>query len=269
MVLAVLLALRHDVEAANPIVPMDIEPATIWSKVAKSSELPGQVDSSTRHLIRVTSARGQSMARIYTRTGDGGETSLFDGTRTRKSNVRVDLYGDVDELNSWLGYCASLLIRAVRKNRDSSTENSAGLAELATDLHRLQADLLAMGAILADPARSASFAAAGAEPLSFSANTLEELIDSLQAQLPLLRSFILPGGHEAAAALHVARTVCRRVERRAVALHAREPLPAEIITTLNRLSDFLFMAARWANQTLGVAEVTWSGRQTAGEDDGS
>jgi cob(I)alamin adenosyltransferase len=206
------------------------------------------------------------MARIYTRTGDGGETSLFDGTRTAKANVRVDLYGDVDELNSWLGYCASQLERAAS---DEGIDDPTGLQDLTATLYRLQADLLEMGAILADPSRSASLAAPGAELLPFSARTLETQIDKLDADLPRLRSFILPGGHPASAALHVARTVCRRVERRAVALHAREPLPAEIITTLNRLSDFLFVAARWANQTLGVAEVTWSGRQTAGEDDGS
>jgi cob(I)alamin adenosyltransferase len=230
------------------------------------------------------------MARIYTRTGDGGETSLFDGTRTPKANVRVDLYGDVDELNSWLGFCAALLIRAAAEeagpapnSKHSSVQagengpgpagekrsDLEGLRDLAAALHRVQADLLALGAILADPARSVALAAPGAGPLPFSAHALEVLIDKLDKDLPRLRSFILPGGHPAAGALHVARTVCRRVERRAVALHAREPLPTEIIATLNRLSDWLFVAARWTNQILGIADVTWSGSQPAGEDDSS
>jgi len=206
------------------------------------------------------------MARIYTRTGDGGETSLYDGTRKPKADQRIDLYGDVDELNSWLGLCAAQLQDAASQQAGHEPEI---LQDLAATLHRLQADLLELGAILADPTRSTALAAPGAPPLPFSALTLEELIDKLDSDLPSLRSFILPGGHRAAATLHVARTVCRRVERRAVALQAREPLPGEIIAVLNRLSDFLFVAARCANQVLGIADVVWPGGKTVGEDDGS
>lgn len=206
------------------------------------------------------------MARIYTRTGDGGETSLFDGTRKPKADLRIDLFGDVDELNSWLGLCAAQLQDAASQQ---AGPGPVALQDLADTLYRLQADLLELGAILADPTRSTALAKPGSPPLPFSALSLEELIDRLDADLPPLRSFILPGGHKAAAALHVGRTVCRRVERRAVALQAREPLPGEVIAMLNRLSDFLFVAARYANRVLGVADVVWPGCQPAGEDDGS
>ncbi len=198
------------------------------------------------------------MARIYTRTGDTGETSLFDGTRTLKANMRVDLYGDVDELNSWLGYCAALVDCAAGQAGKSVAD---GLERLVTDLHKLQTDLLQMGAILADPGRSARQAAAGSETLPFSPEPIEKLIDRLDADLPRLHAFILPGGHQAAAAFHLARTVCRRVERRAVAMAAREPLPTGILATLNRLSDFLFVAGRWTDHALGGTDLTWAGGQ--------
>jgi len=203
------------------------------------------------------------MAKIYTRKGDKGETALFDGTRTSKANPRVNLYGEVDELNSWLGLCVALLHR----NRNNlAAEKITALDGLCVDLRDVQNDLFEMGAILADPARSMQLAATDAGPLPFSAKVYEGKIDYLNGQLAPLSSFILPGGHETAAALHLARTACRRVERDAVALAQRETLPAGIIVTLNRLSDYLFIAARWANRVLGFEDQTWQSRSASTED---
>jgi cob(I)alamin adenosyltransferase len=177
--------------------------------------------------------------KIYTRTGDAGETSLFDGSRVSKADSRVDAYGDVDELNAWLG-----LVRASRID-----------ADLDEPLVRIQQDLFALGAQLADPrdriaerVRKASLGDADVE-------RLEHLIDRLESELPPLRRFILAGGSPAGAALHVARTVCRRAERRMVAL---TPVPdAVLIKYVNRLSDFLFVIARVVNHRAGVPEVEW------------
>ncbi len=203
------------------------------------------------------------MARIYTRTGDRGETSLFDGTRTAKSDERVDLYGELDELNSHLGLCAERLLRDSRAGEVAADAREGNVQEsrlqlslLASALLTLQNDLFAMGAILADPPRCRELADSGG-PLPFDAGPLEKMIDGMQDELPPLRSFILPSGSVNAAALHVARTVCRRVERKAVGLSRRQPLPARILVYLNRLSDYLFVAARWANHVLGRPEATW------------
>jgi cob(I)alamin adenosyltransferase len=177
--------------------------------------------------------------KIYTRTGDTGDTSLFDGTRARKSDPRVDAYGEVDELNAWLGLsCASSLDPA-----------------LTEELTHLQRDLFALGAQLADPnekiAARVTKAALGDEDVA----RLEQLIDRLEAELPPLRRFILAGGAPAGAALHVARTVCRRAERRMVALDP--PVDPVLLRYVNRLSDLLFVLARVANHRAGVPEVEW------------
>jgi len=194
------------------------------------------------------------MVRIYTRTGDRGETGLCDGSRTTKADPRVDLYGDVDELNSALGLaCAHL---------------AAGGAAAAwrEDLHAIQCDLFAMGALLADPPRSEALRDAGADQLGFDGAALEPVIDRLEEGLPRLRSFILPGGDVAAAALHLARTVCRRAERKAVAARAAGlAVPGGALVYLNRLSDLLFVAARRANSERGVPDVLWAGRRRPGE----
>jgi len=177
--------------------------------------------------------------KIYTRTGDAGETSLFGGSRVSKADSRVDAYGDVDELNAWLG-----LVRA----------NSLD-ADLNEPLVRIQQDLFALGAQLADPrdriadrVRKASLGDADVE-------RLEQLIDRLESELPPLRRFILAGGSPAGAALHVARTVCRRVERRMVALTPRPD--AVLIRYVNRLSDLLFVIARVVNHRAGMPEIEW------------
>ena len=177
--------------------------------------------------------------KLYTRTGDGGETSLFDGTRARKSDPRVDAYGDVDELNAWLGHARAAPIDPA----------------LADELVRLQRDLFALGAQLADPADKIAARVTKAALGDDDVARLEQLIDRLDAELPPLRRFILAGGAPAGAALHVARTVCRRAERRIVALDP--PVDPVLLRYVNRLSDLLFVLARIANHRAGVAEIEW------------
>ena len=191
------------------------------------------------------------MARIYTRTGDGGDTSLGDGSRTRKSGPRVDLYGEVDELNSVLGCCIAALERS-----------SAAPEGLASGLTGIQSRLFDLGAVLADPGRSAEVAALPDGDQPFDAAPLEQMIDGLDDDLAPLKNFVLPGGSESSGFLHLARTVCRRAERRAVALAADEPVPAGAIVYLNRLSDMLFTAARAANAAEGIPDTPWMGEGT-------
>jgi cob(I)alamin adenosyltransferase len=178
--------------------------------------------------------------RIYTKTGDAGETGLFDGTRVSKADPRVEAYGDVDELNAWLG-----LVR--------STMGEPDLQALLADIQR---DLFALGAMLADPrhriAARVEKAAIGADDVT----RLEEAIDTLEAGLPPLRRFILPGGSAPGSMLHLARTVCRRAERRAVAL-GRDAVDPAAITYINRLSDLLFVMARAVNSRAGATETEW------------
>lgn len=187
------------------------------------------------------------MTRIYTRGGDRGETSLGDGARVPKTSRRVGVYGDIDELNSALGGSVALL----------AAGNGAGEHGLAAELVALQSRLFDLGAVLADPRRAAELCAAGASADPFDAAALEGLIDAHDAILAPLRQFILPGGTAAAAHLHLARTICRRAERAAVALAGSEPVPAGALIFLNRLSDYLFTAARAANHAAGVADVPW------------
>lgn len=183
------------------------------------------------------------MTRIYTRKGDDGETTLFRGGRVSKADSRVEAYGTVDELSAAIG-CAL------------ATGIAADTAELLRDV---QADLLAIGAHLAT-------AHAGQErdlpslPLE-RVHTLESWIDRAQAQLPALKHFILPGGSPAGAALHLARTVCRRAERRVVSLSLGGVVDPGIVAYLNRLSDLLFVLARLQNQGDGSPEPSWGGRK--------
>lgn len=177
---------------------------------------------------------------LYTRTGDAGETALFDGTRVSKADPRVDAYGEVDELNAWLGF-----VRAAGVDDD--------VQELLAGIQR---DLFGVGARIADPrhriAERVTKAAIGTED----AERLERAIDRYDAELQPLRRFLLPGGVPAAAALHVARTVCRRAERRIVSLGPDAVEPA-LITYVNRLSDLLFQLARVVNARAGAAETEW------------
>jgi len=177
--------------------------------------------------------------KIYTRTGDAGETSLFDGTRARKDDARVDAYGEVDELNAWLGFV-----------RASPLDPS-----LDEELLALQRDLFALGAQLADPSDRLAPRVTKAVIDDAHIVRLEELIDRLEEELPPLRRFILAGGTSAGAALHVARTVCRRAERRIVALDP--PIDPILLRYVNRLSDLLFVLARVINHRAGVTETEW------------
>ena len=177
--------------------------------------------------------------KIYTRTGDGGETSYFDGTRVRKDDARLDTYGDIDELNAWLG-----LVRA-----------SAIDADLDAALTRIQQDLFALGAQLADPGGKLSTRVLKAIVSDADVVRLESSIDGYERELAPLKKFILAGGTPGGAALHVARTVCRRAERRMVAL---EPaVDGVLLRYVNRLSDLLFVLARVVNHRGGVRETEW------------
>jgi cob(I)alamin adenosyltransferase len=184
-----------------------------------------------------------TLNRIYTRTGDRGDTRLASGEPVRKTSLRVEAYGCVDEANSALGMARL---------------NTAGDVVLDAMLGAIQNELFDLGADLATPARAERENTTALRILPEQVVRLEREIDRLNAELGPLTSFILPGGTPAAAALHVARTVCRRAERVAVALADAEPeqVSAPALAYLNRLSDFLFVAARWANAK-GAGDVLW------------
>lgn len=180
--------------------------------------------------------------KIYTKTGDAGETGLLGGGRVPKDHARVAAYGDVDELNAALG-----LTRALEP------------ADAESDLlDAVQRDLFAIGGQLAAPepgkvAKALAKATIGEAEVS----RLERAIDAAEAELPPLSHFVLPGGTPRAAALHLARTVCRRAERSVVALARADTVPPVILTYVNRLSDLLFVLARRANARAGRPDVTW------------
>jgi len=178
--------------------------------------------------------------KIYTKMGDGGDTRLFDGTKVRKNDDRVDAYGDIDELNSFIGAAASFL-------KDPT---------LASMLAEIQKDLFSVGAQLADPSfkgqSRGKFHLAGDR-----VKVLEDAIDGFETELPPLRQFILSGGGNSGALLHVARTVCRRAERRVVSLSEKVEVNQTLIEYLNRLSDFLFVMARVVNHREGKEEILW------------
>jgi len=184
--------------------------------------------------------------KIYTGTGDRGRTSLFSGQRVSKADRRVEAYGEVDELNSVLGALAASL----------GTDHRS----LAAQLRQIQSDLFRVGAWLATSAdRASSLPSLGEDQ----ARSLEEAIDRMQEDLPPLKGFILPGGHPTAAWAHVARTVCRRAERRLVALvETMDEAPDQeslglLLRYLNRLSDYLFVLARTCNRLQGLSDISW------------
>jgi cob(I)alamin adenosyltransferase len=180
--------------------------------------------------------------KIYTKTGDAGDTGLFGGGRVGKDHPRVEAYGDVDELNAALG-----VVRAAEP-----------MSRVDEIIIAAQRDLLSIGALLATPDREKMAEHLRKARLDDARiGELEHAIDECERELEPLRSFILPGGTRKAAALHVARTVCRRAERRIVALGREAELPPVVVRYLNRLSDLLFMLARVANRRSGAAEVTW------------
>lgn len=180
--------------------------------------------------------------KIYTKTGDAGDTGLFGGGRVPKDHARVDAYGDIDELNATLGW-----VRAA--------EPMPRVDEIIAPVQR---DLFSLGALLATPDRDKMHAQLEKARIDDARiRELEHAIDECEAELDPLRSFILPGGTQKAAALHVARTVCRRAERRVVTLRRSEEIPDLVVRYLNRLSDLLFMLARVANRRAGAGEVSW------------
>ena len=205
--------LAHDWQRSVPV-----EPGT-------RSEGPGTYNSSVK---------------IYTKTGDGGDTSLFDQTRVSKADARVDAYGEVDELNACLG-----------------AARAAGVGDdLAASLESIQKDLFAVGARLADPSARIAARVSKAAITAATVERLEQLIDRLETEMPPLRSFILPGGSQAGSLLHLARTVCRRAERRVIALGSGAVDPV-LVVYLNRLSDLLFVMARAVNHRASEPEVAW------------
>lgn len=189
--------------------------------------------------------------KIYTKTGDAGETGLFGGKRVPKDDARVEACGAVDELNAVLG-----TIRAAGHEGWAEDAWLHEMAEIESHLAAVQARLFAVGADLAAPPRSEARAALPHVDPSWT-EELERQMDAWEGKLEPLRNFVLPGGTPLAAALHHARAVCRRAERRVVALHRLEPVSAAVLAYLNRLADFLFVAARAANRSKGVAEPVW------------
>jgi cob(I)alamin adenosyltransferase len=186
---------------------------------------------------------------MYTRGGDKGETGLFGGARVPKSHPRVAAYGAIDELNCALG--------AARAALPASADGRA----LDEGLQRLQAECFVVGALLATPADKAGKLGAPFDqglPAGAPAR-LEAEIDGWEANLPRLKTFILPGGGPAGAALHVARAVARRAEREVVQMTVSEPAPEGVVVYLNRLSTWLFIAARWINASQGKEETPWTG----------
>ncbi len=180
--------------------------------------------------------------RIYTKTGDKGETGLFGGQRVRKDSIRVETYGTVDELNAALGMARAL-------------KAPAKVDQLLATLQNL---LFELGAELATPADKKKRPNGVGDA---DIRLMEEAIDAAEAELTPLKSFILPGGHPVAAALHLARGVCRRAERLCVTLRGEEPETSEnTVIFLNRLSDLLFVYARYANHLTGTPDVAWEAR---------
>jgi len=178
--------------------------------------------------------------KIYTRSGDGGETGLIGGERVAKDHVRIEAYGTVDELSAQIGAARAAVIGEA----------------LDVELAAIQGDLFTLGSQLASPEKNSKLPALD----SASTKRLEKWIDEAESMLPALKEFILPGGCPAGAALHLARTICRRAERRVHSLGREAKLPAEIPVYLNRLSDYFFTAARRANIEAGAAEEPWRAR---------
>ena len=176
---------------------------------------------------------------IYTKTGDQGETGLFNGSRVLKDDPRVTAYGTVDELNSVLG-----LYRADQAD-----------PLLFNEIRRVQEELFELGADLATPGGQKSL-----EILTASISFLEKRIDEIMDGLPKLKNFVLPGGTIPASQLHIARSICRRAEREVISLKRQEEIPDVILVYLNRLSDYLFALARHENHRLGSGDDLWSPR---------
>lgn len=184
--------------------------------------------------------------KIYTKTGDTGTTALFGGTRVPKHDLRIDSYGTVDELNSWIGLIRDQPVDAATKEI----------------LITIQDHLFTVGAILATPPEKALLKN-GKERLNISKisdieiTMLEEQIDTMETTLPAMTHFILPGGHQSVSFCHITRTVCRRAERLSSDLNSQEPIDGQVLKYLNRLSDYLFVLARKLSYDLQAEEIKW------------
>lgn len=181
---------------------------------------------------------------IYTRTGDAGQTSLVDGSRASKAHPRVDAYGDIDELSSSLG-----VVAAAKECPE----------EIRGQILKVQHVMFEVGAYLATPVNEGE--ERHLKDIDRDTEELEGWIDSLDERIPKLNSFILPGGSEAASRCHVARTVCRRAERKIIALSGESYVDPKVISYVNRLSDYLFVASRYLNFIIGVADIPWQQRR--------
>ena len=186
--------------------------------------------------------------KIYTKTGDAGETSLFDNSRVSKADPRVDAYGEVDEVNACLGAALAAI--------NAGPAEAGHDMDIAAVLQTIQKDLFAVGARLADPSSRIAERVTKAAITAQHIELLESTIDRLEEELPPLRRFILPGGSSAGALLHLARTVCRRAERRVIGL-GPDAVEAGVMIYLNRLSDLLFVMARAVNHRAGIPETEW------------
>lgn len=199
---------------------------------------------------------GVRINRVYTRSGDQGETGLVGGRRVPKDDLRIECYGTVDELNSVLG-----LVRLYSQaSGQASGQEREEMARFDAILARVQNELFNLGSLLAT--RSEDLRSTQPIIQAHHVEQLEREIDHYNEGLGELRSFVLPGGGPLGAHLHLARTVCRRAERLAVALKRREEIPAESIYYLNRLSDALFVWARWAARATGSPEALWQPEKT-------
>lgn len=190
-----------------------------------------------------------ALNRIYTKRGDSGDTSLVGGQRAPKDALRIECFGSVDELNSFTGMACVV------------AERDPALAALAAILKRVQHELFNLGSILATLPEDVH--PKQPQVTSVEVTQLEREIDAMNSGLPVLRSFVLPGGTEINAILHVCRTVCRRAERLCVTLAREESAPEYALQYLNRLSDAFFVWSRWASLQLGVAEVLWKPNEAA------
>jgi cob(I)alamin adenosyltransferase len=192
-----------------------------------------------------------ALNRIYTKTGDQGQTHLAGGQSVSKDSARIECYGTVDELNAFVGMAAV----------SAAGSGSESVPPLAPILRRVQHELFNLGSILAT--RPEDVHPKQARITAAEIHQLEVEIDRMNADLAPLRSFVLPGGTRLNTELHACRTICRRAERLAVALDREEKIPLETIQYLNRLSDAFFVWSRWVNHTLGVPEVLWQPNQSA------
>jgi cob(I)alamin adenosyltransferase len=184
--------------------------------------------------------------KIYTKTGDQGSTSLIGGTKVPKNHIRIETYGTVDELNSWLGLINDQLNDVI----------------IAKELKEIQDRLFTIGSSLAtDPEKAPKMKLPDLN--STDIGFLEKRIDAMTAELPPMKSFILPGGHATVSSIHITRCVCRRAERLAVNMQQHDLfVDQKVIQYLNRLSDYLFTLARFAAQKLGASEIPWKPRVT-------